>query len=115
VELSESGKKLHAALRAKHQAMALSWLEPLSPNERENLLKMMAKIAQGAMPRAARTKVRVSGPQWRRQDHHDQDADDASQTNEWESGTGPPESERRAQRSAQTAQPISTRCRKQFW
>jgi DNA-binding MarR family transcriptional regulator len=50
VEMSETGKKLHAALRAKHQAMALSWLEPLSPNERETFLNMMAKIAQGATP-----------------------------------------------------------------
>jgi len=57
VEMSEPGKKLHAALRAKHQAMALSWLEPLSPNERETFLSMMAKIAEGAMPEPARTRV----------------------------------------------------------
>jgi DNA-binding MarR family transcriptional regulator len=48
VEMSETGKKLHAALRAKHQAMALSWLEPLSRNERENFLNLMAKIAEGS-------------------------------------------------------------------
>lgn len=53
VEMSETGKKLHAALRAKHQAMALSWLEPLRPNERENFLNLMAKIAEGAKPETA--------------------------------------------------------------
>jgi DNA-binding MarR family transcriptional regulator len=57
VEMSESGKKLHAALRAKHQAMALSWLEPLSPNERETFLNMMAKIAEGAMPEPGRKRA----------------------------------------------------------
>jgi DNA-binding MarR family transcriptional regulator len=57
VEMSEPGKKLHAALRAKHQAMALSWLEPLSPNERETFLSMMAKIAEGATPDAGRRRA----------------------------------------------------------
>jgi DNA-binding MarR family transcriptional regulator len=59
VEMSESGKKLHAALRARHQAMALSWLEPLSRNERENFLSMMAKIAQGATPDAGRKRAQA--------------------------------------------------------
>ena len=59
VEMSEPGKKLHAALRAKHQAMALSWLEPLSPNERENFLSMMAKIAEGATPDAGRRRAQA--------------------------------------------------------
>ena len=57
VEMSEAGKKLHAALRARHQAMALSWLEPLSPNERETFLSMMAKIAQGATPEPRRARA----------------------------------------------------------
>jgi DNA-binding MarR family transcriptional regulator len=61
VEMSESGKKLHAALRAKHQAMALSWLEPLSPNGRETFLNMMAKIADGAGAGARASSVRFLG------------------------------------------------------
>ena len=48
VEMSEAGQKLQAALRAKQQAMALSWLEPLSAEERETFLKLMAKISEGA-------------------------------------------------------------------
>jgi DNA-binding MarR family transcriptional regulator len=60
VEMSEPGKKLHAALRAKHQAMALSWLEPLSRNERETFLNMMAKIAEGATPYAGRKRAQTS-------------------------------------------------------
>jgi len=59
VEMSEPGKKLHAALRARHQAMALSWLEPLSPNERETFLSMMAKIAEGAAPDAGRKRAQA--------------------------------------------------------
>jgi DNA-binding MarR family transcriptional regulator len=57
VEMSAPGKKLHAALRAKHQAMALSWLEPLSPSERESFLSMMAKIAGGAGPEPGRARA----------------------------------------------------------
>jgi DNA-binding MarR family transcriptional regulator len=57
VEMSEPGKKLHTALRAKHQAMALSWLEPLSPNERETFLSLMAKIADGATPEPGRARA----------------------------------------------------------
>jgi DNA-binding MarR family transcriptional regulator len=57
VEMSESGKKLHAALRAKHEAMARSWLEPLSPNERETFLSMMSKIAKGAAPGPKRSQA----------------------------------------------------------
>jgi DNA-binding MarR family transcriptional regulator len=53
VELSEIGKALHAALRSRHQAMARSWLTPLSPAERETFLKLMAKITEGAKPDAA--------------------------------------------------------------
>ena len=48
VEMSEIGKAFHAALRARHQAMARSWLTPLSPTERETFLNLMAKITQGA-------------------------------------------------------------------
>ena len=59
VEMSEAGKTLHAALRAKHQAMALSWLEPLSHGERETFLKMMAKIADGATPEPGRARAQA--------------------------------------------------------
>jgi DNA-binding MarR family transcriptional regulator len=55
VEMSESGKKLQAALQAKHHAMALGWLEPLSPSERETFLSLMGKIATGASPVARRS------------------------------------------------------------
>lgn len=50
VEMSEQGKKIQAALRARHQAMARSWLEPLSPAERQTFLDLMAKIALRAKP-----------------------------------------------------------------
>jgi DNA-binding MarR family transcriptional regulator len=48
VEMSPAGKEFQTALRARHQAMARSWLTPLSPAERETFLDLMAKIAQGA-------------------------------------------------------------------
>lgn len=48
VEMSEMGKTFQTALRARHQAMARSWLTPLSPAERETFLKLMEKITQGA-------------------------------------------------------------------
>ncbi len=48
VEMSETGKAFQTALRARHQAMARSWLTPLSPAERETFLKLMEKITQGA-------------------------------------------------------------------
>lgn len=55
VEMSERGNKLQTALRAKQQALALGWLKPLSPNERETFLSLMAKIAEGAASAARRT------------------------------------------------------------
>jgi MarR family transcriptional regulator, organic hydroperoxide resistance regulator len=48
VEMSEAGKAFQTALRARHQAMARSWLTPLTPAERERFLKLMAKITQGS-------------------------------------------------------------------
>ncbi len=45
VEMSDLGKGVQTALRARHQAMARSWLAPLSPAEREAFLNLMAKIA----------------------------------------------------------------------
>lgn len=50
VELSDAGRAFQAALRAKHQAMARSWLTPLSPAERETFLELMAKITERAQP-----------------------------------------------------------------
>jgi DNA-binding MarR family transcriptional regulator len=38
VEMSDLGKGVQTALRARHQAMARSWLAPLSPAEREAFL-----------------------------------------------------------------------------
>jgi DNA-binding MarR family transcriptional regulator len=46
VEMSPAGKEFQTALRARHQAMARSWLTPLSPAERETFLDLMAKIAR---------------------------------------------------------------------
>jgi DNA-binding MarR family transcriptional regulator len=48
VEMSDVGKAFQTALRTRHQAMARSWLTPLSPAEREAFLNLMAKIAQPA-------------------------------------------------------------------
>jgi DNA-binding MarR family transcriptional regulator len=53
VEMSEVGKAFQTALRARHQAMARSWLTPLSQAERETFLNLMAKITQGAKPEPA--------------------------------------------------------------
>jgi MarR family transcriptional regulator, organic hydroperoxide resistance regulator len=53
VEISDLGKTLQANLRVKHLAMARSWLEPLSPGEREIFLELMGKITQHARPNAA--------------------------------------------------------------
>ena len=54
VEMSPQGHKLQAALRARHQAMARSWLAPLSASERESFLQLMAKIADNAKPENAK-------------------------------------------------------------
>jgi len=54
VEMSEPGKTLQASLRSKHQAMARSWLAPLSPGERETFLELMAKISARAKPESER-------------------------------------------------------------
>jgi DNA-binding MarR family transcriptional regulator len=48
VEMSEMGKAFQTALRARHQAMARSWLTPLSAAERETFLRLMEKITEGA-------------------------------------------------------------------
>ena len=53
VEMSRQGLALQTALRARHQAMARSWLAPLSPAERETFLDLMAKIADHAKPDAS--------------------------------------------------------------
>jgi DNA-binding MarR family transcriptional regulator len=53
VEMSRQGQALQTILRARHQAMARSWLAPLSPGERETFLELMAKIAENAKPDAA--------------------------------------------------------------
>ena len=50
VEMSEHGKKVQATLRSKHQAMARSWLAPLSAGERDTFLELMAKISERARP-----------------------------------------------------------------
>jgi len=50
VEMSSFGKKLQENFRVKRRAMARSWLEPLSPGEREIFLELMAKITERARP-----------------------------------------------------------------
>lgn len=50
VEMSPQGLEFQTALRARHQAMARSWLAPLSASERESFLQLMAKIAENARP-----------------------------------------------------------------
>lgn len=50
VEMSPAGIELQNALRARHRAMARSWLGPLSASERETFLDLMAKIACNAKP-----------------------------------------------------------------
>jgi MarR family transcriptional regulator, organic hydroperoxide resistance regulator len=53
VEMSDAGKEFQNTLRARHQAMARSWLTPLSPAERETFLELMSKITEGARPATA--------------------------------------------------------------
>lgn len=53
VEMSPAGLAFQNTLRATHQAMARSWLAPLSPSERETFLELMAKIADNAKPDAS--------------------------------------------------------------
>lgn len=55
VEMSPAGLEFQNTLRARHQAMARSWLAPLSPAERETFLDLMAKIAENAKPETAIT------------------------------------------------------------
>jgi DNA-binding MarR family transcriptional regulator len=50
VDVSEFGQKLRASSEVKKMAMARSWLEPLSPGEREIFLELMAKITERAQP-----------------------------------------------------------------
>jgi|SRR5581483_10652059 len=54
VELSDLGRGFQAELRSRHQAMARSWLAPLSPAERDTFLKLMGKIAHGAKAGASK-------------------------------------------------------------
>lgn len=54
VEMSGFGKKLQENFRDKRRAMARSWLEPLSPGEREIFLELMAKITERAAPEAGK-------------------------------------------------------------
>ncbi len=57
VEMSPFGKQLEESFRKKRSAMARSWLEPLSPGEREIFLELMAKIAQLAKPAVSERKA----------------------------------------------------------
>jgi len=50
VEMSQRGLEFQTALRSRHEAMARSWLAPLSPSERQDFLKLMSKIAENAKP-----------------------------------------------------------------
>jgi DNA-binding MarR family transcriptional regulator len=50
VEMSPQGLAFQTALRARHQAMARSWLAPLSASERQAFLELIAKIAENAKP-----------------------------------------------------------------
>jgi DNA-binding MarR family transcriptional regulator len=50
VEMSPAGRAFQDTLRSRHQAMARSWLAPLSSSERETFLDLMAKIAENAKP-----------------------------------------------------------------
>jgi DNA-binding MarR family transcriptional regulator len=49
VAMSENGRKFQEAMRAGHRITARSWLEPLSPGERELFLELMAKITRLAI------------------------------------------------------------------
>jgi DNA-binding MarR family transcriptional regulator len=53
VEMSPRGVGFQNALRSRQQAVARSWLAPLSPAEREAFLELMAKIADNAKPDSA--------------------------------------------------------------
>lgn len=61
VEMSKVGKAFQASLQARHEAVARRWLAPLSPEERETLLELMAKITAGAKPEAAAAIGTASG------------------------------------------------------
>ena len=50
VEMSEYGRKLQASHTEKRRFMARSWLEPLTPTEREIFLKLMDKITLLSKP-----------------------------------------------------------------
>jgi DNA-binding MarR family transcriptional regulator len=50
VEMSELGRQLRDAHRAKQRDMARSWLTPLSLGEREIFLELMEKITRLAEP-----------------------------------------------------------------
>lgn len=54
VEMSDFGKKLQENFKSKRLSMARSWLEPLSPGEREIFLELMAKITDRAKPEAGK-------------------------------------------------------------
>jgi DNA-binding MarR family transcriptional regulator len=56
VQMSEYGRKLQAAFRDKRKVVARSWLEPLSGEEREVFLQLMAKITLLAKPGAEEPK-----------------------------------------------------------
>lgn len=62
VEMSAAGIEFQTALRARHQAMARSWLMPLSASERETFLELMAKITQGAKPESAAHNGAMTSP-----------------------------------------------------
>jgi DNA-binding MarR family transcriptional regulator len=50
VQMSEYGRKLQEAFRDRRRVVARSWLEPLSGEEREMFLALMAKITLLAKP-----------------------------------------------------------------
>ncbi|MBV8841433.1 MAG: MarR family transcriptional regulator [Bryobacterales bacterium] len=52
VGMSDFGKQLQENFKGKRLSMAHSWLEPLSPGEREIFLELMAKITERAKPEA---------------------------------------------------------------
>lgn len=50
VRMSEYGRKLQEAFRDKRRVVARSWLEPLSDQEKDTFLELMAKITLLARP-----------------------------------------------------------------
>ena len=50
VQMSDYGRKLQEAFRGQRRVVARSWLEPLSGDERELFLKLMAKITLLSKP-----------------------------------------------------------------